>query len=727
MINSRTKITHIFSPRNLFPAFFAYIRVNMPPAMNMTKKYLLTMTAAWTLAIIPALSAPQITSNRTVSHSDTLRNRPRVAVVLSGGGAKGMAHIGVLKVLERAGIPVDIITGTSMGSIVGALYAVGWNAERLDSLVRGQDWSFLLSDRDDYYSQNLLNRDRQATYFLSKAITLQKGKVGNEAGGLVEGKNLKKLFTHLTAGYADSMDFRQLPIPYACVATDIVDYSEYVFHSGTLPEAMRSSMAIPAVFTPVRIGQHVLVDGGLRNNYPADIAREMGADYIVGSTVQAPERSAEDLLTGSGILGHIIDVNCKNKFEENIAITDVPIWTNTKGFSAASFSEAAIDSLIKLGEKAAMAHWDELLALKRKMGLTEDYSPTRPTLRAEAALPLNFSDEEEEARPAHDILRGSIALRFDSEEKVAAQLNGVYSSSRRPIDAELTIRLGQRFVSTASVRWKPKRFALLGLTYSYEYNDLDIHDEGIRSFSFTYNRHHAHLGIIGASIRNLAFDTNIAWDYYHVGRLLASDPATSTRPFRDEHFFSYHAQLRYDSEDMPVFPSRGAKFQAEYAYFTDDFASYQGHSGFSELRGHWRMSFPVSSKFTIRPMVYGRMLFGGEIPIVRSNCLGGYWFGHLVEQQMPFAGVVSLEDMQRHFLAGSVTGQFRLFRNHYVLGNASLGFHSEKARDLLSEKPYIGGELAYFYHTMFGPLGASVGYSNLTDKVAFYVNLGFEF
>lgn len=148
------------------------------------------------------------------------------------------------------------------------------------------------------------------------------------------------------------------------------------------------------------------------------------------------------MLTGSGILGHIIDVNCKNKFEENIAITDVPIWTNTKGFSAASFSEAAIDSLIKLGEKAAMAHWDELLALKRKMGLTEDYSPTRPTLRAEAALPLNFSDEEEEARPAHDILRGSIALRFDSEEKVAAQLNGVYSSSRRPIDAELTISWG---------------------------------------------------------------------------------------------------------------------------------------------------------------------------------------------------------------------------------------------------------------------------------------------
>lgn len=692
----------------------------------MTKKHLLVLAVIWAMTTFHLLAASRADTLSTAIR-DTTSHRPKVAVVLSGGGAKGMAHIGVLKVLERAGIPVDIITGTSMGSIVGALYAVGWDAERLDSLVRKQDWPFLLSDRDDYYSQNLLNRDRQGTYFLSKAITLKKGKVGDEAGGLVEGKNLKKLFAHLTAGYADSMDFHRLPIPYACVATDITDYSEYVFHAGTLPEAMRSSMAIPAAFTPVRIGSHILVDGGLRNNYPADIAREMGADYIIGSTVQYPDKSAEDLLTGSGILAHIIDVNCKNKFEDNLAITDIPIRVNTKGFSAASFNETAIDSLIKRGEKAAMSHWEELLELKRKLGIGEGDMPVRPSLRPEAAAPMDFSSEAEETRPAHDILRGSIALRFDSEEKVATQLNGIYSSAREPIDVEVTIRLGQRIVGTAAATWKPKRFALLGMAYTYEYNDLDIYDEGNRAFSFTYDRHHAHLGIIGVSIRNLAFDANVAWDYYHVGKPLSSTPATHDRPFRDEHFFSYHAQLRYDSEDMPVFPNRGAEFHAEYAYFTDDFASYRGHSGFSELKGHWRMSFPIGSRFTLRPMVYGRMLFGSEIPVVRRNYIGGFWFGHMTEQQMPFAGVVNLEETRRDFLAAGVTGQLRLFRNHYLLGNASLGFHSEKLRDLLDDSPLIGGEVAYFYNTIFGPLGASIGYSGLTGKVAFYVNLGFEF
>ena len=123
-------------------------------------------------------------------HADN--DRKKVAVVLSGGGAKGMAHIGVLKVIQKAGIPVDIITGTSMGSIVGGLYSVGWNANELDSLVRGQDWLFLLSDRDEYYSQNLLNREKQNTYFISKTLTAKKNNISG-GGGFIQGINLSKL------------------------------------------------------------------------------------------------------------------------------------------------------------------------------------------------------------------------------------------------------------------------------------------------------------------------------------------------------------------------------------------------------------------------------------------------------------------------------------------------------------------------------------------------------
>lgn len=178
---------------------------------------------------------------------DSIPARKKVAVVLSGGGAKGMAHIGALKVIERAGIPVDIVTGTSMGSIVGGLYAIGYNATTLDSLVHTIDWDYTLSDKEDMSQQSLRDREKQNTYFLSHGFTF--GKRNNNDGGLIKGKNLTQLFQKLCLGYTDSLDFNQLPIPFACVATDIIDNSEHDFHSGRLPQAMRASMAIPAAFS----------------------------------------------------------------------------------------------------------------------------------------------------------------------------------------------------------------------------------------------------------------------------------------------------------------------------------------------------------------------------------------------------------------------------------------------------------------------------------------------
>ena len=158
------------------------------------------------------------------------------------------------------------------------------------------------------------------------------------AGGLIQGTNLSNLFTRLTTGYHDSIDFDSLPIPFACVATNIVDNTEYDFRNGNLATAMRASMSIPGAFTPVRLDTLVLVDGGLRNNYPADLAKHMGADIIIGVSVQGQARTADELYSGASILSQIIDVNCKNKYDENWSITDVPIKVDVKGYSATSFT-----------------------------------------------------------------------------------------------------------------------------------------------------------------------------------------------------------------------------------------------------------------------------------------------------------------------------------------------------------------------------------------------------
>lgn len=654
-------------------------------------------------------------------------DRPRVAVVLSGGGAKGVAHIGVLKVIERAGIPVDIVTGTSMGSIIGGLYSCGWSAERLDSMVRRQDWTFLLSDRDDYYSQDLTEREKLSTYAYSKTFSMsKKNKLGD--AGLIKGTNLMKLFNRLTAGYTDSMSFDSLPIPFACVATNIVDNTEYDFHSGRLAQAMRTSMSIPGAFSPVRMGDMVLVDGGLRNNYPADIAREMGADYIIGATVQGPPRTADDLTTSASVLGQIVDVNCKNKYDNNLAITDVAIRVNTKGYSAASFTPAAIDSLVRRGEEEAMRHWDDLMALKKKMGLDSSFTPKPQVLNQEALLPVDYSGKENRQRPEHDIARGSVGLRFDTEEMVAMQIDGIYSISKKPVDLEATLRLGKNIHVALQGWWKPKKGIYGNAAYKYYHNELDIYDEGKKLYDLTLNHHQGAISLMGIGIRNMSMDITARWDYYNFHRMMvASRVAHEAFDPSDKHFYSYHANLHYNSENYAIFPTRGARFVAEYAYFTDNLYSYNGHKGFSELSARWNISFPISRVLTIQPLLYGRMLFGSDIPAIRRNGIGGQWFGHYLEQQMPFAGMGHLEMTDNHFVACQLKLQAQLTENNYALLKAVGAQHADKPRHLLDNGPMLGYQLAYYYKTIFGPVGATLGWSNHTDRVNFFINLGYEF
>lgn len=652
--------------------------------------------------------------------------RPRVAIVLSGGGAKGMAHIGVLKVVERAGIPIDIVTGTSMGSIIGGLYSCGWTADRLDSMVRCQDWAFLLSDKDEYYSQNLADRQKQATYFYSKTFTMKAKPSLNDAG-LIHGKNLMKVFRQLTAGYTDSMDFNRLPIPFACVATNIVDNTEYDFHSGVLAEAMRTSMSIPAAFSPVRKGDMVLVDGGLRNNYPADIARGMGADYIIGSTVQGPPRTADDLSTGASVLGQIVDVNCKNKYDDNLAITDIPIRVNTKGYGTASFTPAAIDTLIRRGEEEAMRHWDELIALKRKLGLADSYRPSPKPFNTEALRPTDFTERDTLRKPEHDMLQGSVGLRFDTEEMVAMQLNGVYMMSAKPAQLEATLRLGKNIHANLQGKWMARKMGAT-LAYNFFHNDIDIYNDGHNDYNIELNHHQVKLGLADINMRNLSLDLSARFDAYNFHRLLISSKVGhESFNLHNEHFISYHANLHYNSENVALFPTRGARFVAEYAYFTDNFAKYNGHRGFSEVNAMWRMAFRFGKVISFQPMFYGRLLFGSEIPRIRWNVVGGQWFGHYLEQQMPMAGVGHIETTDNHFIACQLRLQAQLTTNNFVLFKVAGAQHADRLRDLLDDGPMMGYQLAYYYRTIFGPAGATFGWSNKTHRPNFFINLGYEF
>ena len=712
--------------------------------------------------------------------------RKKVAVVLSGGGAKGMAHIGVLKVLEKAGIPIDIITGTSMGSIIGGLYSIGYNANALDSMVRVQDWAYVISDREDLRSQSLDDRKKQYTYAYSTGLTI--GQHDNNAGGFIKGKNLAELFQQLCTGYNDSLDFTTgLRIPFACVATNIVDNSEVDFYSGRLPQAMRASMAIPVAFSPVRIGDMVLVDGGLKNNYPADLARQLGADIIIGVTVQGAPKVAEDIGGTMSILSQIIDVNCKNKLDENLRLTDLHLQVDTKGYGSASFSQAAIDTLIRRGEELAMSHWDDILALKQRIGVGKDFKPETPypirpqvmtekqrvtaftfenmTPQAERFLKQKFNlskTDSIDAKLAQQLTtcmrvdlfyqtaechlvpdgngvrailsagnRKSVQLhagaRYDTEEYAAVQLGlDIPMKTAIPMSTDLVLRLGKRLMARGEFTIHPRSIIRPTISYAFHRNDVDIYFNGDRDYNIRYNQFQAELVPISHDLRHFNIQYGLRWDYMHYRNKLGSETSIQTT-LKNEHFYSYHARINYNSEDNWYFPTRGSRFKAEYSYMTDDFVQLDDKPGMSEVNANWRTSLTFGHRFTLQPMVYGRLLFGTVIPPAFGNTIGGDWFGHYVEQQMPFAGIGNMEYVGHQFVAAQLQAQERIGGNSYVLLRVAGAQQADHLRNLLDHSTLIGGQIAYYYNTIVGPVGANVGYSNRTKKPYFYLNLGYEF
>ena len=749
------------------------ITINRNLKAKLLRTFFLTVLVALALhASAQATNAPQ--------------KRAKVAVVLSGGGAKGMAHIGVLKVLERAGIPVDIVTGTSMGSIIGGLYAIGYNANALDSMVRVQDWGYVITDKEDLSRQSLSDRLKQNTYLFSTGLTI--GKRDMQAGGIIKGKNLAELFNQLCVGFTDSLDFtRDLPIPFACVATDIIDNSEVDFHSGRLPQAMRASMAIPAAFSPVRIADKVLVDGGLKNNYPADIAREMGAEVIIGVTVQGAPKSAEEVGGTMSILSQIIDVNCKNKLDENLAITDLHLQVDTKGYGSASFSQAAIDTLIRRGEELAMSHWDDIIALKKRIGIDDSFRPTilhplRPKVMTEKQHVTSYTFENM-TPPAERFLRQKFHLdrndsidakleqelttsmrvdlfyqtaecrlvpegdgvrvilsagnrkslqlhagvRFDTEEYAAVQLDlDIPMKTAVPINADITLRLGKRMMARGEITVHPRSFTRPTLSYTFHRNDVDIYMDGDLDYNIRYNQFQAEFLPVNFNMSHFNLQMGLRWDFMHYRNKLGSEKAMQVT-LENEHFYSYRARLNYNSEDDWYFPSRGARFKAEYAYLTDNFTQLDGKPGMSEVNANWRMSFSFNSRFTIQPMLYGRLLFGSTIPPVFGNTVGGDWFGHYIEQQMPFAGIGNLEYANSQFVAAQLQAQQRIGSNSYVLLRVTGAQQSNRLKELLDYRTLLGGQIAYYYNTIVGPVGATFGYSNRTKKPYFFLNLGYEF
>ncbi|MBQ1724988.1 MAG: patatin-like phospholipase family protein [Muribaculaceae bacterium] len=662
-----------------------------------------------------------------VNSGDSIAPRKKVAVVLSGGGAFGAIHVGALKVIEEAGLPVDMVVGTSMGSIVGALYSVGYDSNDIATMFRTMDWTELFLDRKNQQYLTLSERDKQNTYLYEREFYLGKG-IDPYPGGVIHGTNVERTFEHYLQGYNDSINFlRDLPRQFACVTTNLITDEEVVLTYGKLAQSLRSSMSIPGVFSPVHMGNMVLVDGGAKNNFAADVARNLGADIVIGVKFDLGLGTDTQYRTLIDVMERSMGSDVSRRAQANEKYCDLVVKVPVRGFTSGSFTSKALNTLMERGEAAMREKMDSLMLLKAQAGANPEvnYSMHLRDIN-------NLRDDEEEVKLINTCkpyaLVGSDGLRFDSEDIAAIQLNGHYTmGGKLHKDLELTARLGLRSMLRLAFDIEPKPFRKIGLSYEFWYKYFDLFTRGRRSDNLSFIYQQANLKLLGIDAMNFDCEVGLGWEHHHHFKGLKNEYSEVTFT-PNEHYFNYHVQLRYNSQDNRYFTRKGVRAEARYDYYTDNFGQWKGHSGFMSVMAMCQVTIPITRTTHLRPAVMGRLLFGDDVPIMKRNVAGGATYGKFFPQQLPIVGLGHVEFFDSKFIGASLRLQQRITGRHYLMFDGCVAEHNEELGDIFDSKPLWGVQASYFYNSgIAGPLGASLGWNSHSHRLYFFLSLGFDF
>ncbi|MFK3771274.1 patatin-like phospholipase family protein [Pseudomonas sp. NPDC089406] len=329
--------------------------------------------------------------------------RPKVGLVLSGGAARGLAHIGVLKALEQQGVRIDAIAGTSMGAVIGGLYASGYSVEELEKLATTLDWQQALSDAPPRKDVPFRRKQDDRDFLVKQKLSFRDdGSLGLPLG-VIQGQNLSLLLESKLAHTADIRDFDKLPIPFRAVATDIANGEKVVFRRGHLPQVVRASMSIPAVFAPVELDGRLLVDGGMTDNIPLDVVRDMGVDIAIVVDIGTPLRNRKQLATVVDVLNQSITLMTRRNSEEQLASLhrdDILVQPPLASFGVTDFGRA--QDMIDAGYRATLA-LDSRLAALRQPGSDAELAVARsPRQRTPVITAIKV---ENDSKVSDDVIR----------------------------------------------------------------------------------------------------------------------------------------------------------------------------------------------------------------------------------------------------------------------------------------------------------------------------------
>lgn len=709
--------------------------------------------------------------------------RKKVGLVLGGGGAKGAAHVGVLKVLEEAGIPIDYIAGTSIGSIIGGLYSIGYDVNQLDNMFRNQDWVFLLSDQVHRHHRSFPSKEVKEKYLLN--IPFTKNQKMPLPAGVVSGQNILSLFSDMTIGYHNVPSFDSLPIPFACVAIDLVTGKDVVLNKGSLPLAMRSSMSIPGVFDPVETDGMILIDGGAMNNLPTNVVKDMGAEIIIGVDLTTGWRSPEEVKTMIGMIDQLMNIMGDDNYRRNKSDLDLYLNPKLKGYTAASFVKASIDTMILRGEEVARSHWDEIIQLKKRIysettdtlpqlsrkkysapdslflgeiifqGIspeTEKWIRKRIRLRENDTIKVSeidrtistlygmdvFSKVEYKltsGSPPYDLFISlkekplnnlNIGFRFDSEDMASILLNTTINHRfMRGVSFALTGRLSQNPYLDLSAHFGSDFTRKIDLSYLLKYNDFRLYsgDKKIDNLSFV-----AQSGELSCSdtYHNLKYRIGLHYDYFSYRDDLYSYHYQPTE-VKPEGFFNYFASLSFENYNSKYYPTKGSFVTIEGQLFTDNLATYNGEAPFGAVTFGFFTALSVTERFCILPSLQGRFLMGNDIPPIYQNYMGGDLEGRYLPQQMSFSGIHHIQLFDDDLFLSKLVLRYKIGSNHYLKALGEYAKESSKFIDLPKGNDLWGTAFRYSYSSIVGPIGFEINYSNRDKKVGAYFNLGYNF
>lgn len=719
------------------------------------------------------------------SQSVAQQKRPKVGLVLSGGGAKGFAHIGVLHEIEKAGIKIDYIGGTSMGAVIGGLYATGYSATQIDSIFSVTNFSELIQDYIPRTSKSFYEKRNDEIYVIS--LPFNKFKLGFPLA-LSKGIDNYNMLTNLTQNVRKIRDFNKLPIPFLCIASNIETGEQVVLNSGCLPEAILASSAFPSLFSPVIINGKMLIDGGVTNNYPVAEVKKMGADIIIGVDVQDDLKDRNYLTEATRILVQISNFPMASRMNDKLSLTDIYIKPEVSEYSVISFADGK--DIIQKGQDAALLVQDQLA----KLGDLQNYKQQSLKFKSDS-LNLQQIVINNIKNYTRSYVIGKLGFKqgakisFDEFKTGINKLNA--TQNFKAINYELTkTKSAADKLELKLVETKNRTFIKFGLHYDGLYksailanltqkkllikNDilsvdvilgdnfrymLDYYIDNGFYFSFglksrlnQFNRNVAsdfsngnllnQLGINTINIdffdfTNQMYVQTIFEQKFQIGvgvehkflKIQSSTLGASNNTFENNDYLSLFGNIKYDSFDDKFFPKKGWGFNGDiqtYLFSTDYSNQF---NRFSIVKAEAGIAQTFFKKYTLKLQSDIGFVVGQKSIAFFDFILGGYGF-NTINNFKHFYGYDFLSLSGNSYLKTMATIDVEIFNKNHV--NFAANFANIQDNlftqvNFITIPKYSGYAVGYGLETPIGPVELKYSWSPEVPKGFIFISAGFWF